>query len=41
MTKAEETKKHKTFLKEEKKRDKECAKERKKEKKVKRSGIIR
>lgn len=40
MTKAEETKKHKTFLKDEKKRDKECAKERKKEKKVKRSGII-
>ena len=40
MTKAEETKKHKAFLKEEKRKDKECAKERKKEKKNKRSGII-
>ena len=40
MNRAEETKKHKAFLKEEKKKDKDCAKERKKHKKVKRSGII-
>lgn len=40
MTRAEETKKHKQFLKEEKKKDKEAAKARKKSVK-RRSGIIR
>jgi hypothetical protein len=40
MNRAEETKKHKQFLKEEKKKDKEAAKARKKSVK-RRSGIIR
>lgn len=40
MTRGEETKEHKKFLREEKKKDKEKAQERKKIKVVKRNGII-